>query len=114
MPKPIPKFTNFDYVLKDDREKPAPQTAFILRPLTGAQRLQVVELVSNGQSANSFLLAVRFGLRGWKNFTDETGDVPFAEGLMELNIDRLSADDIMELATAIKDASVIGSTERKN
>lgn len=114
MAKALNKLSEFRYVLDEDKEKDvSEQTVFILKPMTGAQRLETVEATSNGNNTQAFLIALRYGLKGWEKFRDDNSEVKFLLDMTE-NISRLSTSQIMELGAKIRDASIVEEAERKN
>lgn len=69
-----------EYVLRDERKLPVEQqTIWLLKPLTAHQRYRLKDVMEGGAKVGSaHLAAMRAGLRGWRNFRDESGaEAPF-------------------------------------
>ncbi len=113
MPQALKKIDEFDFKLERERADPA-GTVFRLRPLTAIQAMEVAETQRSASLTAARRLTLFLGLRGWSRFQDTDGaDVPFS-GDLDANLGRLTVEDIVEIATAILDASKVTEAERKN
>lgn len=129
MPIALNPRDTFDYVLECDRDLPEEQqTVFVLRGLTVAQEAKVSDsMISTVAGSDEIhmragshaLTILRMGLRGWRNFKDESGaDVPFEEdksrrprGISDECLDRLHPAWRTELANAIDSHGRVTSEE---
>jgi len=70
---------NIPFILERERElPPEQQTTFLLATLAHHVMLQLLQLSQQGRSRDYVELALRAGLRGWKQFPDEKGnETPF-------------------------------------
>lgn len=113
MPSALKKIDEFDYKLERERDDPA-ATVFRLRPLTSVQAMEVAELQRSASLTAARRMTLFLGLRGWTQFLDPDGSkVPFS-GDPDANLARFTVEDIVEIATAILDASKVTESERKN
>ena len=128
MPIALDPKATFDFVLEDDRKLPEDeQTVFTLRGLTVAEEAKVADsMISSipGAEELSFrsgthqLTVLRFGLRGWKNFTDSDGkevEMELSRGnprqVTDDSLDRLIPRHRQELVGAIMDRGSISESE---
>ena len=126
MPIALDPMATFSYILKDERTKPGLQTKFLLRPLTGADAKLVMRAANSEESTSDALFdAVTICLAGWEGFCDATGkEVPFETEERVLgrkrtvvkasSMDRLNANTITELATAISNFNGLTPDDVKN
>lgn len=127
--------STFEYQSDADPDKGTPNaTVFVLGPLDvfvsthlfdGAMEVgpdQQVQFRSNAANLD----AVRFGLKGWRNFKNEDGsDIPFETternllgrkyvGVFDDCLARISIDEVRVMATQIREASLVQEAEAKN
>ena len=114
----ISKLTAEDYVPESDRDSDADdQTSFSLKPLNGMQYREVIaELKTDGDGESSLTgqglkLAIKYGLAGWENFSDENEKVL---KFNKLNVSKIPPIILTELAGEIINRSEVGAEERKN
>jgi hypothetical protein len=121
MVKALTPKSEFEYVLRCDRELPEEdQTVFILRPLTVSEQAEVADVMFGGTAGSEDLIVrsgsvqiktLRKGLVGWKNFLREDGsEVTFAvenkrKGIQLQLLDLLSMEHRVELSDAISSGS---------
>jgi len=121
----------FDYVPESDRKSDTP-TTFKLRTLTARELVAIEDRVTRlSQTENSdevsisvfsgtqSLLALRYGLRGWENFSLPDGsEVKFKADRngtpKDVTIDFIPSEIRQELSTAILDRSRLAEEETKN
>lgn len=98
------------YVLQEDRDAPpGAQTAFVLRPVTAGEFLELTR--ETGRDLFAVELAFR-GLVGWDNLRDAAGaSVPYSA---EAARTRLSARWLLELGTAVAALSRITDGDAGN
>lgn len=100
---------------EEGKEKP---TRFKLRGLTGMEMMEVFEgyrSLPGGEvavGAPAYRAALRCGMTGWENVTDENGPVKF-ERVMDDNISRLSFNLIFELFGEIMARTELTEEESK-
>lgn len=127
MPIALDPMATFSYILKEERAKPGLQTKFFLRPLTGADAKLVMRAANAEESTSDALFdAVTICLAGWECFCDAIGkEVPFeteervVRGRKRVvvkasSMDRLNANTITELATAISNFNGLTPDDVKN
>lgn len=113
MPRALKKIDEFDYKLDRERDDPA-ATVFRLRPLTSVHAMEVAELQRSASLTAARRMTLFLGLKGWSRFLDDSGEeIPFSSDI-DANLARFTVEDIVELATAIMDASKVTEEERKN
>lgn len=123
--------TPFDYVLKDDRNRPPEeQTVFRLRPLHAKEKQEVERTEWKAAGGEALMvsdrtgLAIRIlncGLLGWSNLRDAEGnEVEFAE--VKENNRRILPSHILdritpwltELANAVYERTELSEEQKKN
>lgn len=89
-------------------------TVFLLRPLSGVEQFEVVEMeVGRGSKTEANRSVLKYGLCGWSNFKDQDGqDVPFS-GFMADNLQRLTIAQFVELAREIQERTKLNEQEKK-
>ena len=110
----------WDYVLEADRKYPKEkQTRFKLRSLTGAERATFKDVVVNQGFYSGLVTAALFGLLGWENLRDASGnkvdfitDKDTKTGTIE-NFDVLD-DAVYEIGRAIVSRSQMEEADQKN
>ena len=88
-------------------------TQFHVQPLSVEQFETVIAVDRRGRlivPASNYATVLEFGVIGWRNFTDEKGDVAFSRA----NLSRIPTSVRMELATYITDLSLLREEEVKN
>ena len=90
------------------------KTRFLIKPLTGAQYLECIEVLHTISQAQGQLRVLRYGLVDWEKFSDDAGIVEFDRQNMSENIGRLPWQLISEITDHILKISDVGSAERKN
>jgi len=108
--------TNEKYIPESQKNEVNP-AEFNLKPLSGLEYMEVMSEMFQAEDGSirmpgsALRLAISYGLKGWKNFFDETGeDVPFSKP----NVGRLPATVLSDLANKIISISELGVAERKN
>ena len=87
------------------------KTSFKLKPLNGMQGLEVMQELRFDENRKPLLtakglqLALKYGLDGWENFLDESGQPVF---FTINNINRVRTDILAELASEIINKSALG------
>ena len=85
-------------------------TEFELQGLSSAEYLEVI----SSEPAQSVLLAIKYGLKSWKNYQDANGSpVKFSRRHLE-NVNNLPPQVADELAGKIIEASMVDEEEIKN
>lgn len=104
------KLAEFDYSVADDQSG----TVFRLRPLSGIEQFEVVEMeIGRHSKTEANKTVLRYGLRGWSNFKDADGaDVPFSEHFAE-NLQRLSIMQVVDLSRVIQERTQLNEQEKK-
>lgn len=130
----VPKLTEFDYVLKDERDlPPEEQTVFRLRPLTYREHEEIErgqKVAFDRKSEKSEMLAeqkvlsrkiLNLGLVGWRNLRDEDGaEIEFRKGgngkgnTIPEELFDLLAPVANELSNAITEHGRLGRDVSKN
>lgn len=121
---------NIPYVLKSERGlPPEQQTTFLLATISNDLMLSLMEMGQKDQTKASIELALRAGLRGWKNFPDQNGhETPFerdsgnaiVHGVQVRNpvskatLELVPTSILMELGTAIVQVNQLDADEAKN
>lgn len=108
----ITQIMPFDYIPKQDRDSDT-KTIFKLRPLNGLQHMEVLREIDdeNRYTTAAIRLAIKYGLTGWENFTDESGHaIPYSP----VTIARLPPFVLHELGMEIITRSELGEPARKN
>ena len=120
----------FDYILTEDRDKPLEdQTVFKLKVLTARELANVEDgmaaLISDTgevaiKTGSQLLKILQFGLRGWENLKDGSGnDVPYrgrgpsGEPHPE-TLDKVQPHHRRELADTITEVNRLDEEEAKN
>lgn len=117
MPKALAPLKETWFTLPSEVEAPD-ATQFLIRPLSGPERADV-ELYRDASgnwtfTGESVRALLRFGLRGWKNFRDDEGEVLFVRGDDRANLARLDLVTTTELAMEIWMRSALTEEQRKN
>lgn len=104
------------YIPISEKESENP-TSFTLSPLDGMQYMEVIAELKRDEegtfriSPKGLQFALKYGLKGWVNLTNNTGEnIVFNE----FNKRFLPARILAELANKIVDISELGESERKN
>ncbi len=127
MPIAVDPSKSWDYVLLVDRElPPEQQTIFELKVLSARDLAAIQDGATKGnvdgslefKSGTQTLRILEMGVRGWRNFKDDTGaDVPYRENNGKPrpeNWDCLRPEWRRELANAITEQNRLSEEERKN
>ena len=94
------------YTPESEREEENP-TRFKIQPLNGLQHMEVLNDLYKSGPFN----ALRYGLVGWENFSDENGkEIKFSAK----NIERIPPLLLSELSTEIVNRSELGEDATKN
>ena len=96
------------YTLESDETK---ETAFLLAPLTSAQRLNVIGVNAHDMLGETIMLVVKTAVKDFKGITDETGK---ALEFSLTTLETLPTHVLMELSKEIMRTSALTETERKN
>jgi hypothetical protein len=129
---PLSKKTVSEYIIRADRDSAAP-TTFLIAPLSVIQRAQIEDqqaqyFKSTDDAApkpafclaynQGFAMAVRLGLKGWRNLKDASGaEVPFKESAGVLDEDTLNLlpyEVVQELGAKILSLSSLPEDVAKN
>jgi hypothetical protein len=101
----------------EDQQGQDDPVEFKLKPLSGLERLEVsgeTRTDSNGElilTAKGLILAVRYGLIGWRRVLDEQGrEIKFNTQA----IGKLSPELLAELSGVILERSTLGGEEKKD
>jgi hypothetical protein len=106
------KLAPFDHSMESDKDAQV-KTVFKLRPLNSIEYIKASDMHMLGRG-ECFNFVLSTALLGWVNFTDAQGvDIKFSRKAFE-NIERLTVDQITELANKVLEASNLDETERKN
>jgi hypothetical protein len=128
MPIALDPKATFEYILEDDRKIPEEdRTVFKLRGLTVSEEARVADsMISSvpGQDELSIrsgthqLTVLRYGLRGWSNFKDSSGnEIPFEVSsrhprhVTDEALDRLSPKHRQELVNAVMERGEVKQSE---
>ena len=102
------------YTPKIEEDNNEQATQFFLQPLTGPQLLDVqphFDLEKMTVRGPGLVIALRYGLKGWKNLTNREGvELPFAAA----SIDFLPSEIIAELGGEIIRVSTLDEDDIKN
>lgn len=112
-----PKTGTFEYVLTEDKEKPAAeQTKFILRYISRREFSRIIDglhpTADGGDIANQQEWGCEVldaALVGWKNF----GDLKFSKQ-NDAHLNHLSQQQLLELATNVMHENRLSEDQRKN
>jgi hypothetical protein len=107
-----PKLAPFDYSLESDADAQQ-KTVFKLRPLNGVEYIKASDIHMQGR-AECFHYVLNIALLGWSHFVDAQGnEIEFSRKPFE-NIERLTVNQVTELANKVLAVSNLDETERKN
>lgn len=122
--KALNTFSSFWYTPKEEDEESTQEEGDILQVefqvcgLNGEQMAHVGPGISvNGDDVsinyNSLRALIGFGLKGWRNFENDSGPVKFHKNPAK-NMAAMPYELQLELAGVILEASNVGEEERKN
>lgn len=95
-------------------------SGFLIKPLDGKDMLRVSDVVTfddKGRtlfSAESCIVILRHGLKGWKNFNDSKGNQVVFDSNQEKNLARIPLGLVRNLALMILGKSELGAEDAKN